>query len=116
MLVGKPRTGNQFDLRLPATKCFACIALCLPQVHWVCCHPPVDLVIYLDLLCSVQVDVNGPDAAPVYQFLRSQKGGGILGDAIKWNFGKFLVDKEGKVVERYAPTTDPSAIEVRLGA
>eukprot|EP00475_Leptophrys_vorax_P008418 TRINITY_DN1544_c0_g1_i1.p1 TRINITY_DN1544_c0_g1~~TRINITY_DN1544_c0_g1_i1.p1 ORF type:complete len:273 (-),score=34.10 TRINITY_DN1544_c0_g1_i1:178-888(-) len=57
-----------------------------------------------------KVDVNGPSAAPVYEFLRSQKGGGLLGDSIKWNFGKFLVDKEGKVVERYAPTTAPSAI------
>ncbi|CAI7779438.1 unnamed protein product [Closterium sp. NIES-53] len=61
-----------------------------------------------------KVDVNGPNAAPVYVFLRSQKGGGLLGDSIKWNFGKFLVDKEGKVVERYAPTTSPSAIQADI--
>ena len=50
--------------------------------------------------------------APLYKFLKDQKGG-IFGDGIKWNFTKFLVDKEGKVVDRYAPTTSPSKIEVR---
>jgi len=44
--------------------------------------------------------------------LKEQKGG-IFGDGIKWNFTKFLVNKEGKVVERYAPTTSPLKIEVR---
>ncbi|OAE29039.1 hypothetical protein AXG93_146s1130 [Marchantia polymorpha subsp. ruderalis] len=58
-----------------------------------------------------KVDVNGPNTAPVYQFLKANKGGGILGDSIKWNFGKFLVDQEGNVVERYAPTTSPKSIE-----
>ncbi|CAD6253848.1 unnamed protein product [Miscanthus lutarioriparius] len=56
------------------------------------------------------IDVNGKDAAPLYKYLKSQKGG-FLGDGIKWNFTKFLVDKDGKVVERYAPTTSPSKIE-----
>jgi len=37
--------------------------------------------------CTLQVDVNGPNTAPVYQFLKSQKGGGLMGDDIKWNFG-----------------------------
>ncbi|GKV22090.1 hypothetical protein SLE2022_073330 [Rubroshorea leprosula] len=57
-----------------------------------------------------KVEVNGKEAAPLYKFLKSQKGG-IFGDAIKWNFTKFLVDKAGKVVERYAPTTSPLKIE-----
>ncbi|GAA0144817.1 peroxidase [Lithospermum erythrorhizon] len=57
-----------------------------------------------------KVDVNGPSTAPVYQFLKSNAGG-FLGDIIKWNFEKFLVDKNGKVVERYAPTTSPFQIE-----
>ncbi|CAN1816387.1 Putative glutathione peroxidase 7, chloroplastic [Linum perenne] len=57
-----------------------------------------------------KVDVNGPSTAPVYQFLKSSAGG-FLGDLIKWNFEKFLVDKNGKVVERYAPTTSPFQIE-----
>lgn len=59
-----------------------------------------------------QVDVNGPSTAPIYQFLKSESGG-FLGDFIKWNFEKFLVDKKGRVVERYPPTTSPFQIEVR---
>ncbi|CAL5414083.1 unnamed protein product [Camellia sinensis] len=57
-----------------------------------------------------KIDVNGKDAAPLYKFLKSEKGG-ILGDGIKWNYTKFLVNKEGKVVERYAPTLPPLKIE-----
>lgn len=57
-----------------------------------------------------KVRVNGPDTAPVYKFLKANKGG-FLGSRIKWNFTKFLVDKEGHVVERYGPTTTPLAIE-----
>ncbi|KAL5551653.1 hypothetical protein UlMin_001829 [Ulmus minor] len=57
-----------------------------------------------------KVDVNGDNAAPVYKYLKSSKGG-LFGDSIKWNFSKFLVDKDGNVVERYAPTTSPLSIE-----
>ncbi|KAG8656798.1 phospholipid hydroperoxide glutathione peroxidase 1, chloroplastic isoform X2 [Manihot esculenta] len=57
-----------------------------------------------------KVDVNGPNTAPVYKFLKSSAGG-FLGDVIKWNFEKFLVNKNGKVVERYPPTTSPFQIE-----
>jgi len=59
-----------------------------------------------------KVDVNGANAAPLYKWLKAEKPAGLfgVGDGIKWNFGKFLVDKEGKVVERYAPTTSPSSI------
>ncbi|PKU73676.1 probable phospholipid hydroperoxide glutathione peroxidase [Dendrobium catenatum] len=57
-----------------------------------------------------KVDVNGQNAAPIYKFLKSSKGG-LFGDSIKWNFSKFLVDKEGRVVDRYAPTTSPLSIE-----
>nr|AYQ93004.1 glutathione peroxidase 7 [Rhodiola crenulata] len=60
-----------------------------------------------------KVDVNGPFTAPVYQFLKSSSGG-FLGDIVKWNFEKFLVDKDGKVVERYAPTTSPLQIEASI--
>lgn len=55
--------------------------------------------------------MNGEQAAPIYKFLKSSKGG-IFGNSIKWNFSKFLVDKEGNVVDRYAPTTSPLSIEV----
>ncbi|XP_062074291.1 probable phospholipid hydroperoxide glutathione peroxidase isoform X2 [Humulus lupulus] len=57
-----------------------------------------------------KVDVNGDNAAPIYKYLKSSKGS-LFGDSIKWNFSKFLVDKEGKVVDRYAPTTSPLSIE-----
>ncbi|XP_028792674.1 probable phospholipid hydroperoxide glutathione peroxidase [Neltuma alba] len=57
-----------------------------------------------------KVDVNGPNTAPVYQFLKSNAGG-FLGDLVKWNFEKFLVDKNGKVINRYPPTTSPFQIE-----
>ena len=56
-----------------------------------------------------KVDVNGKDAHPVYQWLRKEKGG-MLGDRIKWNFTKFLVDQQGNVVERYATTTTPEKL------
>ncbi|RWV90582.1 hypothetical protein GW17_00047201 [Ensete ventricosum] len=47
----------------------------------------------------------------MYKFLKSSKGG-LLGDGIKWNFTKFLVDKDGHVIDRYAPTTSPLSIEI----
>nr|CAD1835133.1 unnamed protein product [Ananas comosus var. bracteatus] len=57
-----------------------------------------------------KVDVNGDNAAPLYKFLKSSKGS-LFGNSIKWNFSKFLVDKDGNVVDRYAPTTSPLSIE-----
>lgn len=60
-----------------------------------------------------KIDVNGKDAIPLYKWLKKEKGG-IFGDAIKWNFTKFLVDRNGKVIERYAPTTPPSKIEGKI--
>jgi glutathione peroxidase len=57
-----------------------------------------------------KVDVNGDDAHPLFKWLKSEAPG-ILGTKdIKWNFTKFLVDRNGKVVDRYAPTTRPDAI------
>jgi glutathione peroxidase len=58
-----------------------------------------------------KIEVNGPNAHPLYQKLKSEQKG-LLGSArIKWNFTKFLVDREGRVVKRYAPTTKPEKIE-----
>lgn len=57
-----------------------------------------------------KVDVNGENESPLFSWLKSQKGG-VGGSNIKWNFTKFLVDKKGEVVARYAPTTNPKAIE-----
>ncbi|MEP6798100.1 MAG: glutathione peroxidase [Lapillicoccus sp.] len=56
-----------------------------------------------------KVEVNGDGAHPLYQWLRSQKGG-LLGSRIKWNFTKFLVGKDGRVIARYSPTTKPEKI------
>ena len=57
-----------------------------------------------------KIEVNGENTHPLYQYLKWAKGG-ILGDEIKWNFAKFLIDWEGNVVERYAPTTSPLSIQ-----
>jgi len=54
-----------------------------------------------------KVDVNGDQAAPVYQYLKESLPGILGSKAIKWNFTKFLVDKNGNPVERYAPTDKP---------
>ena len=56
-----------------------------------------------------KVDVNGDDAHPLYDWLKSEKGG-LLGGKIKWNFTKFLVGRDGEVIKRYGSTTKPDAI------
>jgi glutathione peroxidase len=58
-----------------------------------------------------KIDVNGAEAHPLYKYLTSTKKGLLGSEGIKWNFTKFLVDKEGRVVERYAPTTKPEDLE-----
>ena len=57
-----------------------------------------------------KVEVNGDGAHPLYTWLRSEKGG-VLGSKIKWNFTKFLVGKDGKVLKRYASTTKPEKLK-----
>lgn len=57
-----------------------------------------------------KVDVNGEKAHPLYKYLR-REAKGLFSDKIKWNFTKFLIDKQGNVIRRYAPTVKPSAIE-----
>jgi glutathione peroxidase len=57
-----------------------------------------------------KVDVNGNKAHPIFKFLKSKQSG-LITDAIKWNFTKFLIDKKGKPVDRYAPTTKPKSLE-----
>ena len=58
-----------------------------------------------------KIDVNGAGAHPLYEVLKSEKSGLLGIEAIKWNFSKFLVDQEGRVVERYAPTTTPASLK-----
>jgi glutathione peroxidase len=57
----------------------------------------------------VKIDVNGSKAHPLFQYLKQQQSG-LLGSSIKWNFTKFLVDRAGKVVARYAPTATPQGM------
>ena len=57
-----------------------------------------------------KLDVNGDQAAPLYRYLKSEKPGLLGSEAIKWNFTKFLVDRKGNVVKRYAPNEEPAAI------
>lgn len=65
-----------------------------------------------------KIDVNGANADPIFKHLKEEKSG-LLGSGIKWNFTKFLVDRNGKVVSRHAPTTGPAQlrkdIETLLG-
>ncbi|KRD79480.1 glutathione peroxidase [Lysobacter sp. Root983] len=57
-----------------------------------------------------KVDVNGAQAHPLWKWLKDEKGGFLGIDAIKWNFSKFLVGRDGKVIKRYAPTDKPESI------
>jgi len=63
-----------------------------------------------------KVDVNGEQAHPLWKFLKTEKSGLLGMSGIKWNFTKFLVDKNGNVVKRYAPTDTPEKIEKDLAA
>ena len=58
-----------------------------------------------------KVEVNGPGATPLFKHLKSEAKGLLGSEGIKWNFTKFLVDRDGKVVDRYAPQTKPEALE-----
>lgn len=58
-----------------------------------------------------KIDVNGENEHPLYAFLKNEQSGFFGSQSIKWNFTKFLIDKEGRVVERFAPTTNPESIE-----
>ena len=62
-----------------------------------------------------KIDVNGADAHPLYNYLKSKKTG-LLGSSIKWNFTKFLVDRSGKVVARHAPTATPQGLKKDIEA
>lgn len=61
-----------------------------------------------------KVDVNGDNASPLYKFLKEEKPGILGTEGIKWNFTKFLVNREGQVVKRYAPTDRPEDIKKDL--
>jgi glutathione peroxidase len=58
-----------------------------------------------------KINVNGDDAHPLYRYLKAEQPGLLGSQSIKWNFTKFLVSREGKVVRRYAPSDTPAEIE-----
>ncbi|MEE6487490.1 hypothetical protein FKM82_014918 [Ascaphus truei] len=62
-----------------------------------------------------KIEVNGDNAHPLWKWMKDQpKGRGSLGNAIKWNFSKFLIDREGHVVKRFGPMDNPLVIEKDL--
>ena len=63
-----------------------------------------------------KVEVNGANAHPLYKWMKEEKSGFLGTEGIKWNFTKFLIDRNGNVVKRYAPTDTPEKIEKDLAA
>ena len=63
-----------------------------------------------------KIDVNGPSAHPLYAFLKKEQKGVLGTEGIKWNFTKFLIGRDGEVVERFAPTTRPEDLKVAVEA
>lgn len=61
-----------------------------------------------------KIEVNGKNAHPVYKYLKSNLSGGLFGSRIKWNFTKFVIDKNGEPFKRYAPTTSPEKMEADI--
>lgn len=70
-----------------------------------------DLTFKVSFPMFSKLDVNGDNAAPLYEFLKAQAPGILGSKGIKWNFTKFLVNKDGQVVKRFAPKDKPEAIE-----
>jgi len=69
-----------------------------------------DITFSVSFPMMAKIDVNGKNEDPLYTFLKSEQGG-VLGDRIKWNFTKFLIDREGNVVDRFASKDTPESIE-----
>jgi glutathione peroxidase len=63
-----------------------------------------------------KIDVNGPKAHPLYAYLKKAKKGLLGTEGVKWNFTKFLVDRKGEVVDRFAPNVEPKALEGAIEA
>ena len=70
----------------------------------------------VDFPLFAKVDVNGDKAHPLWRWLKEQKSGLLGIDAIKWNFSKFLVGRDGQVVKRYAPVDKPESIAADIEA
>jgi len=70
----------------------------------------------VDFPMFAKIDVNGPGAHPLYEYLKSEARGLMGSKSIKWNFTKFLVDREGKVIRRYGPGDKPEALRSDIEA
>lgn len=70
----------------------------------------------VDFPMFAKIDVNVPNAHPLFEYLKHSAKGLLGSEAVKWNFTKFLVNREGEVVRRYPPTTKPSAIRADIEA
>jgi glutathione peroxidase len=70
----------------------------------------------VDFPMMAKIDVNGPDAHPLYRYLKHAKKGLLGSEGIKWNFTKFLVDRTGDVKARFAPTDTPQSLESAIEA
>ncbi len=95
MVLGFP--SNQFGSQEPATN---------EKIKFFC-QGTYD--VHFDMFAKI--DVNGDEALALYRYLKKEQGGFLWMDSIKWNFTKFLVDANGKVVDRYAPSTKPADIQ-----
>jgi glutathione peroxidase len=70
----------------------------------------------VDFPMMAKIDVNGSKADPLYAWLKSQKKGLLGTDGVKWNFTKFLIDRDGAVAGRFAPTAEPKSLEGAIEA
>ena len=70
----------------------------------------------VDFTMMSKVDVNGPNAIPLYDWLKAQAPGVLGTKSIKWNFTKFLIGRDGRVIGRYAPQTKPGALAADIEA
>jgi glutathione peroxidase len=70
----------------------------------------------VDFPMMAKIDVNGPATHPLYAYLKQARKGLLGSEAVKWNFTKFLVDRTGEVVDRFAPTVEPKALEGAIEA
>jgi len=95
MVLGFP--SNQFAKQEPASN---------DKIRFFCKE---NYDVHFDMFSKI--DVNGEHEIPLYTYLKKEQGGFLWMDAIKWNFTKFLVNKEGKVVDRFSPSTEPKNIE-----
>jgi glutathione peroxidase len=93
---------NQFGGQEPATG---------PEIQTFC-----DRTYGVNFPLFSKIDVNGPKAHPVYEFLKGAKPGLLGMKRIKWNFTKFLIDRTGRPIKRYSPQTAPSKIEKDIEA